>query len=282
MVLPLGRVLYDYKNIQGNLDQERFVEDDDEDLLSPQKILEAPAMPIMAPSYPRVLRHIHNRESLFIKYTTSRNAILANLPYNVEANDDNVVLLSWNKTESTGIGAYNKFNVHIPCRYRGEEFLFAVLSVIDSGVTLNAGREIFGQPCKYGFPELFIDKDTLSAKLSFGNQTVVAGTSLYKHTAMSLTDAAALASTPELNLKFIPGVSGKPDIAQLVAIRYSQPELDMSIMHTSKARVALFPHVNAPVADLPVNEQQQCQAYHLRIKHCRMQGEILHDYISEP
>ncbi|EGD77793.1 acetoacetate decarboxylase [Salpingoeca rosetta] len=277
LTLPLGRVMYDYKNPAF----EYTPDDHDDDHLSPAKVLKAPAMPIMAPSYPRVLNHIHNRESLFIKYNTTREAILANLPYNVEANDDNVVLLSWSKTESTGIGAYNKFNVHIPCRYNGEEFLFAVLSVMDSGVTLNAGREIYGQPCKYGFPSLFIDKDTLSAKLAFGEQECVAATSLYKHSPMTLHDAAMLASTPELNLKFIPGVSGAPDVAQLVAIRYGQPELDTSVMHKSTARVALFPHVNAPVADFLVMEQSDCWAYHMRIKHCKLQGEVVHDYLLQ-
>lgn len=53
----------------------------------------------------------------------------------------------------------------------------------------------------------------------------------------------------EYNLKFIPDVDGSLQIAQLVA--YNE-DIHIKWAWEGPARLALFPHVNAPVADLPV------------------------------
>jgi acetoacetate decarboxylase len=52
------------------------------------------------------------------------------------------------------------------------------------------------------------------------------------------------------NLKLIPCVTGRPKIAQRVA--YNLTEVCMKGFWTGPARFHLIPHINAPVADLPV------------------------------
>ena len=53
-----------------------------------------------------------------------------------------------------------------------------------------------------------------------------------------------------MNLKLIPGVDGCPAIGQLVA--YNLTEIVIKGSWIGPGRLHLVPHVNAPVADLPV------------------------------
>jgi acetoacetate decarboxylase len=54
----------------------------------------------------------------------------------------------------------------------------------------------------------------------------------------------------QVNLKIIPDIDGSLKIAQLVA--YNLEAITVKGAWEGPARLALFPHVNAPVADLPV------------------------------
>ena len=53
-------------------------------------------------------------------------------------------------------------------------------------------------------------------------------------------------------LKLIPDVDGKPKIAQLVGLHIT--EVTVKGSWSGPARLHLVPHVNAPVADLPVRK----------------------------
>ena len=61
--------------------------------------------------------------------------------------------------------------------------------------------------------------------------------------------AKAMSKT-QCNLKIIPDVDGKLKIAQLVA--YNLTDITIHGCWISPARLHLIPHVNAPVADLPI------------------------------
>jgi acetoacetate decarboxylase len=67
-------------------------------------------------------------------------------------------MVSWVKTEGSGFGSYNKVEVHIPCKNQktGEMCSFSVLSFLDNSSPITAGREIYGQPQKFGNPSLVI------------------------------------------------------------------------------------------------------------------------------
>lgn len=56
----------------------------------------------------------------------------------------------------------------------------------------------------------------------------------------------------EVNLKIIPGASGGYDVLQLVG--YNLQDVQMKGAWVGPARLDLVPHVNAPVADLPVKK----------------------------
>jgi len=44
--------------------------------------------------------------------------------------------------------------LHAGVSYKGEPALYQLLSVVDCSSTITAGREIYGQPFKFGYPSL--------------------------------------------------------------------------------------------------------------------------------
>src|SRR6202000_3577807 len=114
-----------------------------------------------------------------------------------------------------------------------------------------AGREIWGFPKKYAHPKLEVAKDTLTGTLEYAGQLVAMGTMGYKHEAMAGHGEATLAtlSKPQINLKLIPGVDGRAEVCQLVAINLT--DITVKGSWFGPGRLHLVPHVNAPVADFP-------------------------------
>ena len=79
-----------------------------------------------------------------------------------------------------------------------------------------------------------------------------------------------------MNLKLIPGVDGRPAICQLVAINLT--EITVKGSWSGPGRLHLVPHVNAPVADLPV--RRIVGARHFIADLTLPYGRVLHDYLS--
>ena len=114
------------------------------------------------------------------------------------------------------------------------------------------------------------------------------GTMTYKH-ANLLTDPARspienMQSVEErlgkkqVNLKLIPCVTGeRPAIAQLVS--YRMTEITVKGAWAGEGRLHLVPHVNAPVADLPV--KRVIGATHFIGDLTLPYGQIEYDYLSK-
>jgi acetoacetate decarboxylase len=105
------------------------------------------------------------------------------------------------------------------------------------------------------------------------------GTMGYKHESMAgngdLTRATL--SKTQINLKMIPGVDGRLEICQLVAINLVDIVPKGSWM--GPGRLHLVPHVNAPVADFPV---RRCLGAHHYIADLTLPfGRVVHDYVKE-
>ena len=83
-------------------------------------------------------------------------------------------------------------------------------------------------------------------------------------------------STTQVNLKVIPGVDGAPAIAQLVG--YNLADIRVKGAWSGPARLGLVPHVNAPVADLPV--KRVFGAVHFIADITLPYGRVLHDYME--
>jgi acetoacetate decarboxylase len=245
-----------------------------------QDVLSLPSMPLAGPSYPAGPYRFINREYMIISYETDRDIIRAQLPEPLEPAAEPLVHYEWIKMpDSSGFGDYTESGMVIPCRHKGEDCNFVAQMYLDDDPPIAAGREIWGFPKKYALPKLEIVHDTLTGTLTYANQLVAMGTMGYKHESMAADGAQATAtlSKTQINLKIIPGVDGRAEICQLVGINLT--DITVKGSWIGPGRLHLVPHVNAPVADLPV--RRIVGAHHFLADLTLPYGRVLFDYTKD-
>jgi acetoacetate decarboxylase len=243
-------------------------------------VLELNSMPAAGPSYPAGPYRFINREYMVITYETDAELIDEQLPEPLEPLKQSLVHYEWIRMpDSSGFGSYTESGMVIPCRFRGEEVNFVSQMYLDDDPPIAAGREIWGFPKKYAHPKLEIVKDTLTGTLAYAGQLVAMGTMGYKHERMAGNGERTVAtlSKTQVNLKLIPGVDGEPEICQLVA--YNLTDIAVKGSWLGPARLHLIPHVNAPVADLPV--RRVIGAHHFIADLTLPYGRVIFDYKRE-
>ena len=249
-------------------------------LMRKEDILKLPSMPLAGPSYPAGPYRFVNREYMVITYETDPQALAMSLPEPLEPVEYSLVHFEWIKMpDSSGFGSYTESGTVIPCRFRGEDVNFVAQMFLDDDPPISAGREIWGFPKKYAHPKLEVVKDTLTGTLEYAGQLVAMGTMGYKHESMAGNGerTTAMLAKTNVNLKLIPGVDGCPAICQLV--RYNLTEIVIKGSWIGPGRLHLVPHVNAPVADLPV--RRTVGAHHFLADLTLPYGRVLYDYLED-
>ena len=150
---------------------------------------------------------------------------------------------------------------------------------LDDEPPISGGREIWGFPKKYGEPKLEIIHDTLTGILDYAGQRVATATMTYKHESL-LGDPEAIRQKlgkKQINLKIIPCISGgKPAVAQLTSV--SMTDIVVKGAWSGDARLHFMPHVNAPLADLPV--RKIIGGSHFIADMTLPYGKVEHDYLA--
>jgi len=251
------------------------------------EILNLPGMPALSPSYPKGPYRFINREYFIITYESDPEAIRRAVPEPLEPAKGNLVAYEFIKMpDSSGFGDYMESGVVIPCIFKGEEVNYTVMMFLDNEPPLTGGREIWGFPKKFGHPKLKVVHDTLTGTLKYDDELVAMGTMRYKpedlvsnplHMEMKNPKAIIKKlSKTQVNLKLIPGVDGKLQIAELVG--YNMSDVTVKGAWAGDARLHLVPHVNAPVADLPV-KKIICGS-HFIADITLPYGRMIHDYLK--
>ena len=255
-----------------------------------QDILSLPSMPLASPSYPRGPYRFIDREYMIIIYETDPAALREQLPEPLEPDGSNTILYEFIKMpNSSGFGSYTESGIVIPARLNGESVNFTSQMYLDDDPPIAGGREIWGFPKKLAEPVLEVRADTLTGTLNYAGERVALGTMRYKQenptydlngetVCTSCMDSLThkLAKT-QVNLKIIPDVDGSPAIAQLVG--YNLTDIQVKGAWSGPARLQLIPHVNAPVADLPV--RRVIGGMHFIADLTLPYGRVLHDYLKE-
>jgi len=254
--------------------------------MNADQILHAPSMPLAAPSYPAGPYRFIDREYLIITYESDPEAIRAALPEPLEPDGSNTVMYEFIRMpDSAGYGDYTESGCVIPAVLDGEHLGFTCQMYLDVHAPTASGREIWGFPKKHAHPKLRVTGDTLTGTLEYSGIQVAIGTMGYKHQhilydvegrkACSSASLVARLSKTQVNLKLIPDVDGKPAIAQLVG--YNLADISVKGGWSGPARLGLVPHVNAPVADLPV--RRVVGGLHFIADLTLPYGRVLHDYL---
>ncbi|WP_325175620.1 acetoacetate decarboxylase [Paenibacillus sonchi] len=219
-----------------------------------------------------------DREFFIITYESDPAAIRQAVPEPLQPDGSNTVSYEWIKMpDSSGLGSYEESGIVIPCTFQGEPCNFVAQMYLDNAPAILGGREIWGFPKKWANPRLSVEgTETLTGTLHYNHVLVAMGTMPFKHNILDEKDTAAAIAKTQVNLKLIPDVDGTPKIAQLVA--YNLENITVKGAWSGPARLNLIPHVNAPVADLPVKAYIGGKHFiaDLTLPYAR----VIHDYLQ--
>jgi acetoacetate decarboxylase len=210
------------------------------------------ATPLMNPAFPRVVPRFTDREYLNIVYRTDPEALRAVVPEPLEIPEPLVRFEVMRMGDVSGYGPYTESGQAIPVRFDGEDGEYLHAMYLDNFPATASGREISAYPKTVGAPRLYLDQGALVGTLDYGTLRVATATMGYKHRPLDPGEAKAQIAVPTFMLKLVPGYDGAPRVADLVRTRITDIEIKQA--WTGPARLQLFEHVLAPLADLPVRE----------------------------
>jgi acetoacetate decarboxylase len=208
--------------------------------------------PLGAPAYPAGRYRFTGREYLNILYRTDAEAMRRVVPEPLTVGDPLVKFEVMRMPDVTGLGSFTESGQVLQVEYEGESADYLHAMYVDSLASIASGREISAFPKKSGTPSLYVDSDTLVGTLDYGTLRVATATMGYKHAPMSDEDAIAEIGRPTFGLKMLPGYDRRPRILELV--RSQITDITIRGAWRGPARLQLFEHVLAPLADLPVRE----------------------------
>jgi acetoacetate decarboxylase len=247
--------------------------------MNKEQILNLSAMPPASPSYPKGPFRFVNREYMIIIYESDPAAIRAAVPEPLVPDPSNQVFYEWIKMpDSSGFGDYTESGVVIPCSLNGVPFSYVAQMYLDDDPPIAGGREIWGFPKKYADPKMEVCHDTLTGTLHYAGQLVAMGTMGYKFEDQARDPAKTMAAMKKNQalLKIIPAADGSQAICQLVQVNLT--DITIKGSWSAPARLHLVPHVNAPVADLPV--RKMIGGRHFIADLTLPYGKVIHDYLK--
>lgn len=208
--------------------------------------------PLTAPAFPAVQPRFHDREYLNIVYRTDPDALRAVVPAPLEIDEPLVRFEVMKMNDVTGYGPYTEVGQAIQVVFDGERGEYLHAMYLDSFAATASGREVSAYPKVMGSPKLYADNGALVGTLDYGTLRVATATMGYKHFELDRREAEAEITVPTFMLKTIPDYDGTLRVQELV--RTEITDVVVKAAYTGPARLQLFQHVLAPLADLPVLE----------------------------
>ncbi len=233
--------------------------------------------PLTAPAFPAVQPRFFDREYLNIVYRTDPDAVRAVVPQPLEIDEPLVRFEVMKMTDVTGYGPYTEAGQAIQVVFDGERGEYLHAMYLDSFAATASGREVSAYPKVMGSPSLYADNGALVGTLDYGTLRVATATMGYKQFELDRRTAEAEITVPTFMLKTIPGYDGTPRVQELVRTQIT--DVVVKAAYTGPARLQLFQHVLAPLADLPVLEV--VSASHIITDLTLAPAKPVHDYLEE-
>lgn len=208
--------------------------------------------PLTAPAYPMPPFKFVNREYLNIIYRTDPDALRKAVPEPLQIIEPLVKFEVMWMPDVSGLGAYTEAGQIIPVQFNGEDGDYVHSMYVDSFPAIASGRELSAYPKKLGAPKLYLDSDTLVGTLDYGTLRVATATMGFKHVKLDKEIAKAEICRPSFMIKIVTDYNGDLRICDL--IRTQITDIEVKEAWTGPARLQLFEHALASLADLPVLE----------------------------
>ncbi|MFD0051146.1 acetoacetate decarboxylase [Actinomycetes bacterium NPDC127524] len=215
-------------------------------------VLKQSTTPLGGPAFPQGPYKFHNREYLNIVYRTDLEALKRIVPEPLEIEETLVKFEIMYMPDVTGLGCYTESGQVIPVKYNGIQGEYLHAMYVDNHPAIAVGREASAYPKKLGAPRLYTDSDTLVGTLDYGTLRVATATMGYKHQPLDIEKAREEIMKPTFMLKIVPDFDGSLKVCELLQTQIT--DLTIHGAWTAPARLQLFEHALAPMADLPVLE----------------------------
>ena len=230
-----------------------------------------------APTIPRFPFRFRNAEILTLYWRTDPEAIRFLLPPPLEATGDVACVHIYRMNDTDWVGAYGEANVMVGARLGARSGAYSPYLVLSSDGGVSQGREVHGQPKKFGTPRMEFRGDLMVGVVERNGIDVVTGTLPYKQVAVG---ADALAPhfdfATNLNLKAVDHIDGTAAIRQVTSRRLT--DVTVHEAWTGPCTVELRPNAQVPVFRLPVLEP--LDGFYWRADFTLVAGEVIHDYLE--
>lgn len=240
-------------------------------------LLEQVTTPIDSPAFAAAKVRFHNRDFMNITYRTDHEALMNILPEPLEPIDDLVKFEFINMPDSDGLGAYAEIGQVIPVTFNGKEGEFYLSMYVNSPEAIASGREVAAFPKKLADTSIYLDNDVLVGKLSYSQLPVAVATMGYNYYPLDFEAAKAEITKPSYRLNIMRNYDYSPRILELTESTITDVQIKGA--WDSPAKLQLFEHVMAPVADLPVREVVKAQ--HIIADLTLPQPHKVYDYLAE-
>jgi acetoacetate decarboxylase len=241
-----------------------------------EELLKQVSTPLGAPAFPRGPYRFNGREYLNITYRTDIEALRKVVPEPLEIDEPLVRFEVMRMPDTTGLGNYTECGQAVVVRLGQERGEYLHAMYVDSHPAIASGREVSAFPKKLGAPRLYTDSDTLVGTLDYGTLRIAVATMGYKHEALEFEEAKAEICVPTFMLKLMRGYDRKLRICELV--RTQIQDIEIKAAFRGPARLQLFEHVLAPMADFPVREV--IAASHIVADLSLTPPSVVHDYLA--
>jgi len=247
--------------------------------MNEEEVLSAGSMPLAHPAYLAKLHpHFVNREFVTVTYRTDPAALARVVPAPLKPARDPLVNYEFVRMpDATGLGNYHESGQVIPVTFEGQPAAYTHAMYVDDFAAIAQGREMMGYPKVLASPKVEVRRDCLVCTLEYYGVRVVTATMTYKRKRVDDAVARRALETPGFLVKLIPHIDGSPRVCELVKFRVG--DLVVRGAWTGEATLELHPHVQAPVAALPVLEV--VSATHVIADLSLGDAEIAYDYLRE-
>jgi acetoacetate decarboxylase len=244
-----------------------------------QEVINQFCTPISNPAYPRPPYSFKDREMMIIEYETDIGALKRVVPEPLKITKPVVKYEFMKFNEATGgFGSYCESGQVIPVEYNGVQGNYVHTMYVDSFEAVATGREIFGFQKVMGSPSLESKRNHMLGELHYDGCLVARGTMSYKYNQIKIDGLADAMKAPNYLIKKIPNVDGSPRICELISCQVE--DIEVVEAWSSPARLELFHHVRAQVADLPIKKILSGSYFKLNIVFTLDGAKVVYDYLA--
>lgn len=245
--------------------------------MQPADVLHHATTPLTAPVYPVRATRFTDREYLNVVYRTDPDVLRAIVPAPLQVDEPLVRFEVMKMGEVDGYGPYVESGQAIQVVFDGEQGEYLHAMYLDNFAATVSGRELSAYPKVLGTPGLRVDQGALVGTLDRGTERVATATMAYKWESLDVDEAKAQITVPTFMVKIVPNVFTQ-GLRASDLVRTEITDIVVKEAWTGPARLQLFQHALAPMADLPVLEV--VSASHIVTDLTLAPVQPVHDYLT--